>query len=106
MNAFDAAGKGAQGYTYSLTNNCDLHVTKLLNGQPTKQAAFSLETAQFRRYDYANSLGYAVRTTNQSVVINDLVFESESVASIESMLQLLERIKTDCIGASASGQER
>lgn len=103
MSTLGARGNGEQTYAYTLANNCDLHATKFLNGHPIKLMVFPLGSTQFGRYDYANSLGYAVRTVNQSGGIDDVVFEANSVELIESMLLLLQKIKSDCVGSSASG---
>lgn len=99
MSALAARGSVEPTYAYTMTNTCDLHATKLLNGHPIKWMVFPLGSTHFERYDYAKSLGYAVRTVNQSGGIDDVAFEADSVELIESMLQLLEKIKTACRGA-------
>ena len=95
-----AQGNGEQTFAYTLVDNCNLHATKLLNGQPIKQMVFSLGATQFERYDFANSLGYAVRTAGQPDGIDNVVFESHSLTLVESMLWLLEKIKSECIESS------
>jgi hypothetical protein len=102
MNVLGARGNREQTYVYTLANNCDLRATKFLNAHPIKHMAFSLKDTQFGRYDYAPSLGYAVRTVNQGDGIESVVFDAPVLESIHSMLQLLEKIKAECVGASAS----
>ena len=100
MTDLGARENSEQSYAYTLTNNCNLHATRFLNGQPTKQMVFSLVDTQFGRYDYAPSLGYAVRTVNQGAGIDNAVFEAHSLELVQSMLQLLEKIKAECVGSS------
>ena len=103
MTALGTRGSREQSYAYTLANNCDLHASKFFNGHPIKQMVFPLSNTEFGRYDYASGLGYAVRTVNQSGGIDNVVFEADSLDLIHSMLQLLEKIKAECIGTSASG---
>lgn len=102
MTDLGARENSEQSYAYTLTRNCNLQATKFLNGQPTKQMVFALGDTQFGRYDYAHGLGHAVRTVNQSGQIDNVIYEANSLDLIHSMLQLLEKIKAECIGASAS----
>jgi hypothetical protein len=97
-------GNRAQPFTYTLTPNCNLYASKLLNGQPTKQVVFALADTQFERFEYAPGLGYAIRTVNQSGGGDTVVFEASTLELIQSMLQLLERIKAECVGFSIVGE--
>lgn len=101
MNTIGTQDNREQLYTYTLADNCDLHATKFLNGHPIKHMILSLKDTQFGRYDYAPSLGYAVRTMNQDGGIDNVVFDAPALESIQSMLELLEKAKAECLGASA-----
>lgn len=105
MNDLGAQESTAQPYTYTLTNNCNLHAAKLLNGQPIKHVVFGLADTRFERFDYAPGLGYAIRTVNQSGGGDNVVLEASTLELIQSMLQLLERIKAECAGSSVSGDQ-
>lgn len=103
MGNLAVRGNGEQRHVYTLAKNCNLHATKLLNGQPIKRMFFSLAEARFGRYDYAPGLGYAVRTVNQEGEIDNVVFDAPALESILSMLQLLEKIKLECLKDSVAG---
>lgn len=103
MSNLGVRGNGEQRYAYTLAENCNLHVTKLLNGQPIKRMFISLGESLFGRYDYAPGLGHAVRTVNQEGEIDSVVFDAPALESILSMLQLLEKIKLECLKDSVAG---
>lgn len=103
MNALGAEGNRQQTYAYALAENCDLRATKSLNAFPTKQIAVLLKDSRFERYDYAPGLGYAVRSVNQGVGTDEVVFDAFRLESIQAMLELLVKIKAECLGASAPG---
>ncbi|MBS1139010.1 MAG: hypothetical protein H6R13_463 [Proteobacteria bacterium] len=103
MNALGAQGNRQQTYAYALAENCDLRATKSLNAYPIKQMAFLLRDTRFERYDYAPGLGYAVRSVNQGVGTDEVVFDAFRLESIQAMLELLIKIKAECLGASAPG---
>ena len=103
MNALGAQGNRQQTYAYALAENCDLRATKSLNAYPIKKMAFLLTDSRFERYDYASGLGYAVRSVNQGVGTDEVVFDAFRLESIQAMLELLIKIKAECLGASAPG---
>lgn len=103
MNALGAQGNRQQTYAYALAKNCDLRATKSLNAYPIKQMAFLLSDSRFERYDYAPGLGYAVRSVNQGIGTDEVVFDAFRLESIQAMLELLVKIKAECLGPSAPG---
>ena len=103
MNVLGAQGGRRQTYAYALAENCDLRTTKSLNARPIKQMAFLLKDAQFGRFDYAPGLGYAVRSVNQGVGTEEVLFDDPRVESFLAMLELLVKIKAECLGGSMSG---
>ena len=102
MSNLGVRGNGEQRYAYTLAKDCNLHATKFLNGQPIKRMSFSLDEAQFGPYDYAPGLGHAVRTVNQEGEVDSVVFDAPALESIRTMLQLLEKIKLECLKDSLS----
>lgn len=102
MTNLGARENRGASYAYTI-NNCNLHASKFLNGHAIKQMVFTLGDTNFGRYNYAPGLGYAVRTVNQAGGGDSVVFEAPSLELIQSMLQLLEKIKAECVGSSASG---
>jgi len=101
MNVLGALGNQEQTYAYALADNCDLRATKFLNAHLIKQMTFSLKDTRFRRYDYAPGLGYAIRSVNQGVAIDDVVFYASAAESIQAMLELLKKISAQCLAAPA-----
>lgn len=102
MNFLGAQGNRQQTYAYALAENCELRATKSLNAHPILQMAFLLRDSQFGRYNYAPGLGYAVRSVNQVAGSDEVVFDASSLESIHAMLELLVKIKAECLGASVS----
>lgn len=87
-----------QSFAYTLTAGCDLQVSKLFNGHPIKQMLIPLSNTGFDRYNYAHGLGYAVRTVSRTGEGDQILFSTSAVESANLMLQLLEKIKLECVG--------
>lgn len=94
LNSLGAIAFEQQSFSYRLESPCGLRIVTMLEGHETAVTLVDLEVAQFERFDFANSLGFALRLQNDATTPE--LYRAEFPNEIDRMLGLFRELQMAC----------